>query len=263
MIIDGEWRAGMIDDSNSKVNYGVAPFPVPDDMADQYGKGYITGTIVGIASTSAQAERRVGVREVPDHRHRRRRELRQRDPQRAVDHRGPGVAGREPGPELPDVHQDRVRTRTATRRRPAPTVAPTSSPCRTWATPTSRASRPTSRPVSTTPPSRSTPTSPRASEPTTPPVSRPDAGGGRRTRDSAGCAARVAAQPGLPVAVAARDRPVLPLPARDDGVPVVHPVRRLHLADVGRAGQLAVRASTTTRSSGRRCATRCGSSWCW
>jgi multiple sugar transport system substrate-binding protein len=52
MMIDGEWRAGMIDDSNSKVDYGVAPFPVPDDMADQYGKGYITGTIVGIASTS-------------------------------------------------------------------------------------------------------------------------------------------------------------------------------------------------------------------
>jgi multiple sugar transport system substrate-binding protein len=52
MIIDGEWRAGMIDDSKSKVNYGVAPFPVPDDMVDQYGKGYITGTIVGIASTS-------------------------------------------------------------------------------------------------------------------------------------------------------------------------------------------------------------------
>jgi multiple sugar transport system substrate-binding protein len=54
MIIDGEWRAGMIDDSNSKVNYGVAPFPVPDDMKDQYGKGYTTGTIVGIASTSAK-----------------------------------------------------------------------------------------------------------------------------------------------------------------------------------------------------------------
>jgi multiple sugar transport system substrate-binding protein len=52
MMIDGEWRAGMIDDSKSKVNYGVAPFPVPDDMVDQYGKGYITGTIVGIASTS-------------------------------------------------------------------------------------------------------------------------------------------------------------------------------------------------------------------
>jgi multiple sugar transport system substrate-binding protein len=54
MIIDGEWRAGMIDDSNSKVDYGVAPFPVPDDQADTYGKGYITGTIVGIASTSTK-----------------------------------------------------------------------------------------------------------------------------------------------------------------------------------------------------------------
>ncbi len=52
MAIDGEWRFGMIDDSNSKVKYAVAPFPVPDGMADQYGKGYITGTIVGIASTS-------------------------------------------------------------------------------------------------------------------------------------------------------------------------------------------------------------------
>ena len=30
----------------------MAPFPVPDDQADSYGKGYITGTIVGIASTS-------------------------------------------------------------------------------------------------------------------------------------------------------------------------------------------------------------------
>jgi multiple sugar transport system substrate-binding protein len=54
MIIDGEWRAGMIDDSDSKVNYGVAPFPVPDSMAAQYGKGYITGTIVGIARASAK-----------------------------------------------------------------------------------------------------------------------------------------------------------------------------------------------------------------
>jgi multiple sugar transport system substrate-binding protein len=42
----------MIDDSSSKVDYGVAPFPVPDDQADQYGKGYTSGTIVGIASTS-------------------------------------------------------------------------------------------------------------------------------------------------------------------------------------------------------------------
>jgi multiple sugar transport system substrate-binding protein len=32
--------------------YGVAPFPVPDDQADTYGRGYLSGTIIGIASTS-------------------------------------------------------------------------------------------------------------------------------------------------------------------------------------------------------------------
>jgi multiple sugar transport system substrate-binding protein len=52
MAMDGEWRAGMIDDATPDLNYDVAPFPVPDDQADTYGKGYITGTIVGIASTS-------------------------------------------------------------------------------------------------------------------------------------------------------------------------------------------------------------------
>jgi len=52
MAIDGEWRGGMIDDSDSKVDYGTAPFPVPDDLASEYGKGYTSGTIIGIASTS-------------------------------------------------------------------------------------------------------------------------------------------------------------------------------------------------------------------
>jgi multiple sugar transport system substrate-binding protein len=52
MAIDGEWRAGMIQADAPDLNFGVAPFPVPDDQADTYGKGYITGTIVGIASTS-------------------------------------------------------------------------------------------------------------------------------------------------------------------------------------------------------------------
>ena len=52
MAIDGEWRGGMIKDAGNPVDYGVAPFPVPDDMASQYGKGYTTGTIVGIARTS-------------------------------------------------------------------------------------------------------------------------------------------------------------------------------------------------------------------
>jgi multiple sugar transport system substrate-binding protein len=54
MSIDGEWRTGMIDDAHLGLHYGVAPFPVPDDQADQYGQGYITGTIVGIASTSSK-----------------------------------------------------------------------------------------------------------------------------------------------------------------------------------------------------------------
>ncbi len=42
----------MIDDAKSKIDYGTAPFPVPDDLADEYGKGYTTGTIVGIANSS-------------------------------------------------------------------------------------------------------------------------------------------------------------------------------------------------------------------
>ena len=52
MLIDGEWRGGMIDDSKSGIDYATAPFPVPDDLADEYGKGYTTGTIIGIANTS-------------------------------------------------------------------------------------------------------------------------------------------------------------------------------------------------------------------
>jgi multiple sugar transport system substrate-binding protein len=54
MLMDGEWRAGMIDDAKINLNYGVAPFPVPDSQASTYGKGYISGTIVGIASTSSK-----------------------------------------------------------------------------------------------------------------------------------------------------------------------------------------------------------------
>ncbi|WLW54935.1 ABC transporter substrate-binding protein [Streptomyces sp. YU58] len=52
MQLDGEWRLGMALDAKPKFEVGVAPLPVPDDQADQYGKGYITGTIAGIAATS-------------------------------------------------------------------------------------------------------------------------------------------------------------------------------------------------------------------
>jgi multiple sugar transport system substrate-binding protein len=53
MGIDGEWRLGMARDAGAN-DLGVAPFPVPDDQAATYGKGYLSGTIVGIANTSAK-----------------------------------------------------------------------------------------------------------------------------------------------------------------------------------------------------------------
>ncbi|MFF0778745.1 ABC transporter substrate-binding protein [Streptomyces sp. NPDC003720] len=52
MQLDGEWRLGMAEEAKPGFEIGVAPLPVPDDQADQYGKGYITGTITGIAATS-------------------------------------------------------------------------------------------------------------------------------------------------------------------------------------------------------------------
>ncbi|MEW2245946.1 ABC transporter substrate-binding protein [Streptomyces sp. NPDC006975] len=52
MQLDGEWRLGMALDAKPDFEIGVAPLPVPDDQAAQYGKGYITGTIAGIAATS-------------------------------------------------------------------------------------------------------------------------------------------------------------------------------------------------------------------
>ncbi|MGW6278348.1 ABC transporter substrate-binding protein [Kribbella sp. NPDC055071] len=52
MTMDGEWRLGMAREAGVKFDIGVAPFPVPDDQADSYGKGYLSGTVIGIASTS-------------------------------------------------------------------------------------------------------------------------------------------------------------------------------------------------------------------
>ncbi|MFI2200923.1 ABC transporter substrate-binding protein [Streptomyces sp. NPDC020192] len=50
MQLDGEWRLGMALAAKPTFDIGVAPLPVPDDQAAQYGKGYITGTIAGIAA---------------------------------------------------------------------------------------------------------------------------------------------------------------------------------------------------------------------
>ncbi|MFJ9842217.1 ABC transporter substrate-binding protein [Kitasatospora sp. NPDC101155] len=52
MAIDGEWRTASLAENKPDFDWATAPFPVPDDQADTYGRGYQTGTIVGIASTS-------------------------------------------------------------------------------------------------------------------------------------------------------------------------------------------------------------------
>ncbi|MEV0186032.1 ABC transporter substrate-binding protein [Streptomyces sp. NPDC050625] len=52
MQFDGEWRLGMAKDAGVKFKIGTAPMPVPDDQVADYGKGSLSGTIIGIASTS-------------------------------------------------------------------------------------------------------------------------------------------------------------------------------------------------------------------
>lgn len=48
MEIDGEWRVAFAKADKSKVDYGVAPFPVSDDRPDLYGSGQVQGTLIGI-----------------------------------------------------------------------------------------------------------------------------------------------------------------------------------------------------------------------
>ena len=52
MQLDGEWRLGMAKEAKVKFEIGTAPLPVADDQVADYGKGYLSGTIMGIASTS-------------------------------------------------------------------------------------------------------------------------------------------------------------------------------------------------------------------
>ncbi|ROR38479.1 ABC transporter substrate-binding protein [Kitasatospora cineracea] len=52
MSMDGEWRAASLAEDKPSFEWATAPFPVPDDQADKYGRGYQTGTIVGIANGS-------------------------------------------------------------------------------------------------------------------------------------------------------------------------------------------------------------------
>ncbi|MFF8602529.1 ABC transporter substrate-binding protein [Streptomyces sp. NPDC015232] len=52
MQLDGEWRLGMATDAKAAFDIGVAPMPVPDARAADYGKGYLSGTVMGIAPQS-------------------------------------------------------------------------------------------------------------------------------------------------------------------------------------------------------------------
>ncbi|MEU3185714.1 ABC transporter substrate-binding protein [Streptomyces sp. NPDC006923] len=54
MQLDGEWRLGMAEDAKVPFEIGVAPMPVADDEADSYGKGFLSGTIMGIAPQSTK-----------------------------------------------------------------------------------------------------------------------------------------------------------------------------------------------------------------
>lgn len=50
MHLDGEWRG--LSMKGAKFDWGTAPLPVPDDRPETYGRGYLTGTVIGIAHSS-------------------------------------------------------------------------------------------------------------------------------------------------------------------------------------------------------------------
>ncbi|MCX5389097.1 ABC transporter substrate-binding protein [Streptomyces sp. NBC_00094] len=52
MQLDGEWRLNFVKDAKVDFEVGVAPLPVADDEVAEYGKGYLSGTIMGIAPQS-------------------------------------------------------------------------------------------------------------------------------------------------------------------------------------------------------------------
>ncbi|MFC9329206.1 extracellular solute-binding protein [Kitasatospora sp. NPDC057015] len=52
MELDGEWRIDNLTTDNVAMHWGVAPFPVPDNQAADYGIGYTSGTTIGISRAS-------------------------------------------------------------------------------------------------------------------------------------------------------------------------------------------------------------------
>ena len=56
MMVDGEWRIAFLEDQAPDIEFGTAPFPVPDGQEDRYGAGYVTGNIMGISKGSDNPE---------------------------------------------------------------------------------------------------------------------------------------------------------------------------------------------------------------
>ncbi|TQS43417.1 ABC transporter substrate-binding protein [Cryptosporangium phraense] len=53
MQLDGEWRTANLDQDGVKFGWATAPLPVPDNLADQYGRGWTSGTVIGIPAKSS------------------------------------------------------------------------------------------------------------------------------------------------------------------------------------------------------------------
>ena len=56
IAIDGEYRIAFLRDQAPDLDFGTAPLPVPDDAADRYGAGFVTGNIAGISANSDNPE---------------------------------------------------------------------------------------------------------------------------------------------------------------------------------------------------------------
>jgi len=57
MNFDGEWRTAFIADEAPDLPYATAPYPLPDDQVDTYGRGPVGGTIIGIPKGSPHRAR--------------------------------------------------------------------------------------------------------------------------------------------------------------------------------------------------------------
>ncbi|MFI5957412.1 ABC transporter substrate-binding protein [Cryptosporangium sp. NPDC051539] len=53
MQIDGEWRTANLEQDGVKFGWATAPLPVPDAKLAEYGRGWTSGTIIGIPAKSS------------------------------------------------------------------------------------------------------------------------------------------------------------------------------------------------------------------